>query len=110
MGIETNAEKKENLNKFLSIIDKTFILDSKFKHTFKATLGEMINTLRPAVLGTAPEKDVLLIVRYLFICTNPCLEFNSSSFDFNKFYEESEHAAEEDIQKSLLDKLNNTNL
>lgn len=49
MGIETNAEKKENLNKFLSIIDKTFILDPKFKHTFKATLGEMINTLRPAI-------------------------------------------------------------
>ena len=48
-GIETNAEKKDTLNKFLSIIDKSFILDSKFKHTFKATLGEMINTLRPAV-------------------------------------------------------------
>jgi hypothetical protein len=49
---EANADKKEVLNKFLTIIDKTFALDTKFKNIFKGTLNETIEQLKPAILAS----------------------------------------------------------
>lgn len=49
---ETIPEKKEILNKFLSIIDKTFTLDAKFKNIFKSTLNETIDSLKPVILAS----------------------------------------------------------
>lgn len=102
---ESNPEKKEVLNKFLSIIDKTFSLDAKFKNIFKSTLHEMIENLKPLILNGKPDKEIHVIARYLLVCNNPYLEFNNSSFDFNKFYEDIEHVSEEDIRRSVLEKL-----
>lgn len=88
---ESNPDKKETLNKFLSIIDKTFSLDIKFKNIFKATLHEIIEFLRPMIVSTTKaDKEIPIITRYLIVCNNPYLEFNNSSFDFNKFYEDIE--------------------
>ncbi|EAR96377.2 dual-specificity kinase domain protein (macronuclear) [Tetrahymena thermophila SB210] len=103
---ETNKDKQEVLNKFLGIIDKTFTLDNKFKSIFKATLNEMIETLKPQIINGKPDKEILVIARYLIVCNNPYLEFKISSFDFNKFYEDIEHISEEEIRKQVLEKFN----
>lgn len=51
----------------------------------------MIDNLRPTIASSPkPDKEIMVIARYLLVCNNPYLEFNNSSFDFNKFYEDIE--------------------
>lgn len=65
----------------------------------------MIETLTPLIMNGKSDKEILVIARYLFVCNNPYLEFDNSSFDFNKFYEDIEHISEEDMRKSVIEKI-----
>lgn len=58
----------------------------------------MIETLKPLITSGKPDKEILVIARYLIVCNNPYLEFKISSFDFNKFYEDIEHVTEDEIK------------
>lgn len=103
---EATGDKKEVLNKFLTIVDKTFSLDSKFKNVFKSTLSEIIDVLKPIILNSQSKvnKEILIIARYLLVCINPYVEFDNSSFDFNKFYEDIESVTEDELRQAVLKK------
>lgn len=102
VDVVTDPERQQILNRFLSVIDNSFILDSKFKFIFKSTLNELIKILLPVVFVQTPNKEVLLIVHFLYFCVNPYLEFKSSSFDFWRFYEETENFDEKSILEIIL--------
>lgn len=88
---EASGQKKDQLNKFNEILDQTFENSSIFKTVYQNTIIEMINTLKPGVPAKDVDKELLVILRYMYVCKNPYEEFTESSFDFNKFYEDIEN-------------------
>jgi len=47
--------------------------------------------MKSSVNNKDTDKELLVILKYMYVCKNPYEEFTESSFDFNKFYEDIEN-------------------
>lgn len=62
---------------------------------------DIINTIKPQIQNKKVPRDLLLIMRYVLVSHSPYNEFNSTEYDFNKFYEECNNIKEEELKTNI---------